>query len=608
MILFIDPPPLAPILPGEGFPDHEAARLLHVLPRGLAPVREADGTARFALSRFRDTTIGAAGGMMHLELDFATLDPELMGAAATDGWDLRLAGFSAARARLRSHVPGLTDGSPLGTWSEAQLSSRTLLVEDHLFDANTAQMLDALLSSDAGDIEVEVEARYEGLEQALPVLVSGELAEVAALLRASAPSYLLAEGVGYDAIEAAILSAISGIHSPFRCEQLSGESIADDAVLRRRLALAMRDDLFAVLPVTDGWAAPRYRWRDDIAAQGRRSWDLSVPRRTSRIWQGRWSLRSLIRDLSPEDRSAFFPAFAAIAPFATVPVAVIGPVGLDPRFVRRVQVDVLASGPGGVPQQRSFIYPPTPAFQRFNVSYPALTETFHLSANVSATLSPLAGAIPALPRPLGRRPLKMGSAISWTAADAGFDTLAVSAMPGLFDRAARIEVKVAAGDTLLCLAGLTRDAPDAALAWQTQVEPPAVSVVAYKGEVGGPSVTIHDGRAQGSLLIRPEMIEVLDPDTIKISLDPGSVGNAAYAAITLADPTGRKRSFSLDAGEVFDWPCWRSSRFDPLSYQYRVQHIPRLPDGTTLPLVSSEWLRGEALELRVVLPPVGVDA
>ncbi len=606
--MFIDPPPLAPILPGEGFPDHEAARLLHVLPRGLVPVREADGTARFALSRFRDTTIGAAGGMMHLELDFATLDPELMGAAATDGWDLRLAGFSAARARLRSHLPGLSDGDPLGPWSEARLSSRTLLVEDHLFDANTAQMLDALLSSDAGDIEVEVEARYEGLEQALPVLVSAELAEVATLLRASAPAYLLAEGVGYDAIEAAILSAIYGTHSPFRCEQLSGEPIADDAVLRRRLALAMRDDLFAAVPAADGWAAPRYRWRDGIAAEGRRSWDLSVPRRTSRIWQGRWSLRSLIRDLSSEDRDAFFPAFSAIAPFATIPVAVIGPVGLAPRFVRRVQVDVLASGPGGVPQQRSFVYPPTPAFRRFNLSYPALTETFHLSANVSATLSPLAGAVPALPRPLGRRPLTTGSAIAWTAADAGFETMAVSAMPGLFDLAARIEVKVAAGDTLLCLASLTPNAPEATLAWQMQAEPPAVSVVAYKDEAGGPSVAVHQGTVQGSLLIRPEMLEVLDPDTIRVSLDPGSIGNAAYAAITLADPTGRKRSFSLDADEVFDWPCWRSSRFDPLSYQYRVQHIPRLPDGTTLPLVSGEWLRGQAPELRVVLPPVRVDA
>jgi hypothetical protein len=606
--MFIDPPPLAPILPGEGFPDHEAVRLLHVLPRGLVPVREADGTPRFALSRFRDTTIGAARGMMHLELDFATLDPDLMGAAATDGWDLRLAGFSAARARLRSHVPGLSGDGPLGPWSEAGLSSRTLLVEDHLFDANTAQMLDALLSSDAGDIEVEVEARYEGLEQPLPVLVSAELAQVAALLRASAPSYLLAEGVDQDAVEAAILSAVSGAHSPFRCEQLSGEPFADDAVLRRCLALAMRDDLFAVVAADDSWAVPRYRWRDGIAAEGRRSWDLSIPRRMSRIWQGRWSLRSLVRELSEEDRSALFPAFSAIAPFATVPVALIGPVGLDPRFVRRVQVDVLASGPGGVPQQRSFVYPPTPAFQRFNVSYPALTETFHLSAHVSATLSPLAGAVPALPRPLGRRPLKAGTAISWTAADAGFHTMAVSAMPGLFDRAARIEVKVADGDTLLCVASLTSDAPDATLAWETQSGTPAISAVAYKDEAGGPSVTLHEGAAHGSLLVRPEMLEVLDPETIRVSLDPVSIGNAAYAAITLADPTGRKRSFSLDAGEVFDWPCWRRSRFDPLSYQYRVQHIPRLPDGTTLPLVSGDWLRGQAPELRIILQPAGVDA
>lgn len=606
--MFIDPPPLAPILPGEGFPDHEAARLLHVLPRGLAPVREAGGTPRFALSRFRDTTIGAAGGMMHLELDFATLEAELLGAAAIDGWDLRLVGFGAARARLRSHVPGLSDDGPLGPWSEARLSSRTLLVEDHLFDADTAQMLDALLSSDAGDIEVEVEARYDGLEHPLPVLVSAELARITALLRARAPSYLLAEGVAQDAIEAAILSAVSGAHSPFRCEQLGSEVVADDTVLRRRLALAMRDDLFAAVQADDGWAAPRYKWRENITADGKRSWDLSVPRRTSRVWHGRWSLRSLIRDLPAEDRSAFFPALSAIAPFATVPVALIGPVGLDPRFVRRVQVDVLANGPGGVPQQRSFVYPPTPAFQRFNVSYPALTETFHVSAHVSATLSPLAGKVPALPRPLGRRPLKAGTAIAWTAADAGFDTLAVSAMPVLFERAARIAVRVANGDTLLCLADLTRNAPDATLAWEMQAEPPALTVVAYKDGTDSPGLTIHQGTAQGALLLRPELLEVLDPDTVKVSLDPASVGNAAYAAITLADPTGRKRSFSLEAAEVSDWPCWRSSRFDPLSYQYRVQHIPRLADGTTLPLVSGEWLRGETPDLRVVLLPVGVDA
>ena len=228
-------------VPGEGFPDHEQPRVLHVLPRVLTAAREADGTPRFALSRFRDTAIDAAGGLMHLELDLATLDPELLGAAAADGWVLRLVGFIAARARLRSHVPGFPDVDLPDAWKPARLSSRTLMVEKHLFDAHTAQMLDALLSSDAGDIEVEVEARYEGLEEPMPVLVSADLHEIAALLR------LEGEGATGDQIEAAMLSAPTGNGSPFRLERLEGERLADGPALRRLLALAIRGDILAAL-------------------------------------------------------------------------------------------------------------------------------------------------------------------------------------------------------------------------------------------------------------------------------------------------------------------------------------------------------------------------
>lgn len=599
--MFFDLPQLAPIRPGEGFPDHEQPRVLHVLPRVLTAAREADGTPRFALSRFRDTAIDAAGGLMHLELDLATLDPELLGAAAADGWVLRLVGFIAARARLRSHVPGFPDVDLPDAWKPARLSSRTLMVEKHLFDAHTAQMLDALLSSDAGDIEVEVEARYEGLEEPMPVLVSADLHEIAALLR------LEGEGATGDQIEAAMLSAPTGNGSPFRLERLEGERLADGPALRRLLALAIRGDILAALPAVDAWETPRYQWRGDIAVQGRRSWDLSVYRRSIRTWQGRWSLRSFISGLDPAARAALFPAFSAIAPFSVVPVTLIAPVGLDARFVRRVQVDVVASGPGGVPQQRSFIYPPTPAFHRFAVTYPALTDAFALSATIAATLSPIAGTVPALPRPLGWQALKVGSAVAWTAKDAGFETLAISAMPGLFERASRIEVSIAGDGEVLCLADLMREAPEANLAWVTQPLPPVARVVAHRDAGEGPKVIIYEGVAEGSLLLRPEMLDVLEPGVVLVSLDPETAANAAYVAITLRDPTGRQRSFSLEAGESAEWRCWAATRFDLLTYEYRLQHIPRMPDGATLPLVTGEWQRAGDPTLNVILPSAEVD-
>jgi hypothetical protein len=594
--MFAELPDLAPIRPGEGFPDHEAPRVLHVLPQGLAAAREADGTPRFALSRFRDTAIGAAGGMMHLELDLATLDPTLLGAAAVDGWALRLVGFTAARARLRSHVPGFPDIDSPEAWKPARLSSRTLTVERHLFDVRTVQMLDALLSSDAGDIEVEVEARYEGLEVPMPVLVSTDLDALAALFRPTA------EGLTQDQIEAAILSAPTDTGSSFRLERLEGEVLTDGPTLRRLLALAIRGDVFTAIAADGAWAEPRYHWRSDLPSEGRRAWDLSVYRRSVRTWHGRWSLRGFLGGLEPSERAALFPAFSAITPFSVVPVTLIAPVGLDPRFVRRVQVDVLASGPGGVPQQRSFLYPPTPAFHRFPVTYPALTDDFHLSAHVAATLAPLAGAVPALPRPLGRRPLDAGSAVAWTAEDAGFETLAISAMPGLFERASRIEVSVAEGGEPLCLAVLMREAPEAGLAWPVRPTRPTLRVVALRDAVDGPAVTIHTAVAEGALLLRPDMLDVLEPDLVLVSLDPATAGNAAYVAVTLHDPTGRQRSFSLEAGETVEWRCWAASRFDRLTYEYRLQHIPRLPDGTTRPLVTGAWLQAGETVLKVVLP------
>ena len=120
---------------------------------------------------------------------------------------------------------------------------------------------------------------------------------------------------------------------------------------------------------------------------------------------------------------------------------------------------------------------------------------------------------------------------------------------------------------------------------------PVARVVAHRDAGEGPKVIIYEGVAEGSLLLRPEMLDVLEPGVVLVSLDPETAANAAYVAITLRDPTGRQRSFSLEAGESAEWRCWAATRFDLLTYEYRLQHIPRMPDGATLPLVTGEWQR-----------------
>lgn len=602
MLVFTGPPQTAPILAGQGFPDHEVQRLLHVLPAGMTLAREANGTPRLAISRYRDTTIEARGGLLHLELEFAALDRGLVAASAADGWNLRLVSFRDARARLKSSVPDVAQGGVLGNWSDVALSHRALLAENHLIDVHSIQMLDDLIRSGAGDVEVEIEARFDGLDRTLPVLVNADLAALLRLFGAHMPGALEGEAVTFAEIEAAALSAAVGSASPFRLNQLNHAGIEDSPLLRRLVALAIRDDLFARIDNPDHWAEPLYRLRNDLP-EGSRSWDLSIARLRDRNWVSRWSLLSFLRSVPDAQRDALFPALSDIAPFERTELALIGPAGLDSRFVRRVQLDVTTTGPGGVPEQRSFVYPSRPAFDRLTVVYPAFTTPFKMSAQIAATLAPFARALPALPQRLERRALSVeGTAVRWSPADAGFAMLAVTSMPGLFDLAKRIEVLVLADNRPLCIATLTGNEPDATLAWPAQTAEVVAKVTAFREASGGHGVVMYEGPATASLRLRPDQLLVLDPDRVKVNLNPGSMVNAVYASITLLDATGRKRTIRLDEEQSIEWPCWRASRFDQLSYEYQIMWVPRLPDGTVLPLVVGEWVKGNTTELTIVLP------
>jgi hypothetical protein len=480
-----------------------------------------------------------------------------------------------------------------------------------VLDPQAVQLLDALLQAEGAEVAIEIEGAYAGLGAKLPVVASADLATVAALLAAHAPQAFDTDGATLAAIEAAVLSAPIGRASPFALIALDDSGQGDDPALRRALAAAWRDDLLRPRDDddADAFAEPRYRWRDDVAATGARAWDLSVRRRAIATWSARWSVRELFDSLDEPGRRSLFPAFGAIAPFAAVPVIVASRGAIDERFVRRVQLDVTHTSAGGVPHERSFIYPGTPSFQRFTASYPALTNRFELSAAIAATLAPLAGDPGSLPRPLAARALALDSStIAWSLADAGVASIAVVAADALFERAARIDVAIAAAGATLCRAVLTRDAPRAVPAWPADAAvEPSITVTAYRDAAAAlPAVTLHDGPVRApSLALRAELLEVLDPDAISVALDPATEPHVAYAAVTLEDATGRSDARSLDFAAKAIWPCWRASRFEPLLYRFCVRHVPRLPDGATLPLVVGEWQEGRTSDL-IIAPPAPV--
>jgi hypothetical protein len=598
MLRFAAPPPLAPV--ADGIPDHADPQRLHVLPAGVAIAEDGQGDPCFTLSRFRDEASGAAGGILHVELALTAIPATLLGAAAADGWSLRQVGFDATRVQLRGWGGGLEDEGPLGAWSSAIGRADRLIAATCRLDQRAVQLLEAWLTAEASVAEIEVEGLYHGLAGiTLPILASAKLDDVDALLRRAAPGLFTAAGAPLDAVEAALLSGLT-----LQLDSL-GETAppVTNAELMPLLVLALRDDLLVPVPDADPWA-PRFMRRDDVPDTGLRSWDMSIARRANAIWRTRWSVRGFYEGIDVAARRALFPAFSRVAPFSSVAIAVLAHDRIDPRFVRRVQLDVTHSGSGGVPRERSVIYPPIVPIHRFFATYPALTSRFALSATIAATLG---GGEGTLPNPLPARPLlSEGTSLFWSLADAGVASMAVTARDSLFDRAARIEIVVSNGADTLCRAVLTRLAPEALPAWPAG-DDAAVRITAFRDMTADtPAVVLHEGPASGQITLDDTLLEVIDPDMVEVSLDPNSGSHLAFAAVTLADPTGRDRTMTLDLGRATRWPCWRQSRFDPIAYRYRVQHVPRLPDGGTGPLVTGEWQDGSQTALKIA--PIAVPA
>ncbi|QJP16078.1 hypothetical protein G3545_21995 [Starkeya sp. ORNL1] len=607
MLVFAPPPADCPLAPGAGFPDHADPGQLHCLPTGLRPGRDADGTPRFFLVRYRDSVSGAAGGIVQVELAARFPDDAEKQAALARGWTLRPIGFHTARARLEGWSTILADVGVLGPWTEAFPTGDVLFAERCGLDPKALQLLDTLLKAGAqGGVKVAVEAQYDGLGPCWPVLLGADLEALAAAILLGTPAASGA-GVTADEVAAALLSlprqpGIADRLGPVTVRALDGNALPDADALLAELAGRLLGDLLVPVADDDPWRERRWRLKEGMAGQW--NWDLSIPRRTRAVWRGSWSAAELFAGMGVEERKRHFPALPALAPFAPVAVTVVAAMPLDPRFVRGLRVSVETTGPGGVPERRSFAFPGRSTVERFTAFYPALTSAFVLAASVTATLAAVPGATTPWPRPLPARAVPVvGSLVEITPELAGFGLTVISVEPAVFERAETVRASLRRGENLLAEAILTAQAPSGAPAYPLAEPPPTLTVTAERRTASGTQAfLIYQGEAPPAFIVPTSALEVLEPVTVAVTLDPASAAGAAFVAVTLADPSGRTRLVPLIPGASTTWACWPASVFDPLAYRVQVQHVPLLADGSTAPVIIGPWQDASSAALVITLP------
>jgi hypothetical protein len=518
------------------WPDTADPAVRWAFPAGLA-VR-ADPEPRFLVSRWRDADAGAAGGFVHLEL--STVPAE----------GARTVPLAAARVRVR--LRGLATDRTVLDWREVPPAADPLVDLTERLDPDEAQLLVAALTGGGTAVDVELEAVADGVVTGLPVLATVH------------PGRLPTDESTVDEIAAALLSEPAAVDL-----RALDDRPVDRAAALAELAPRLAGDVLAPVGGRDAWTEPRYRflgWPGPDPA-----YDLRTPRPQRVRWATTWSASDFLAGRPAGERAALVPELAGTAGFQQLPVVVVCPVPVDPvAGIRRVQVDVTAPGPGGLPERRSFGFDGGPVVRRFTAAFPAWLPAPAVTATATATLAAGPGADPPWPRVRPPVPVPVeGGLVAVTAERLGLGTVAVTADPSVFAVVGALPVAVGTGAG----ATLTAEAPTATLAFPA--DPGAVLSIAG----------LKDRPVPAAVTVTAADLEDLDPPevTVELTLD------LPYAAVTLADPTGRSRTLTLERGTPVRWPCHRRTALDPLSYRWQLLYVARGPDGSTAPLRATDW-------------------
>ncbi|WP_370942053.1 hypothetical protein AB5J62_23390 [Amycolatopsis sp. cg5] len=554
------------------FPDHAEPHVLHQLPAGLKLTKDADGTPRFQLVRFRGNESGSVrGAFVHAELVFDR------GAGTADGdWIVRPVIFDRARFRLLHWVSTLADATPVGEWQTATPRGSIAIGETVSLDSKGVQILDKVLTSGTGGFDVELEASFEGIVPGFPAVVTADLAALHQRLKSGLPGGTPAP---IEAVRAAFLG-LPDDPAVLKLEIFDGVSTRDKVLAE--LAERAVADLFD--RVGDDWAAPLYRLKP--SATGARYWDLQLPRFTSRIWRTGWSVSGLFASLTPEQRAKHFPELSSVDPFAEVTVTVINQLPADSKFLTGSRVDVSYTGPSGTRERKSLSFNGDRTIERFSAFYPVFTDEFGLTGEFVGSLAPAPDAQPPWPVAIGPVPLTpVDEVIRVTPADVGLAVIRAEADPGFFTRAYTADLTVTSGGKRVAAARLTESRASAAIV----IPQGEFEVVAEAAETSEPSsVRVEIGRYAGVDTVRvpAAAVQVIMPDEVTVVL---TTAELAYAAVTLQDPAGRTRTMRLDPDTPVTWPCWRTSVFGRIRYRYQLSYVAVGPDGHTQPMKTTSW-------------------
>lgn len=563
--------------PDGTWPDDDDPGLSWSFPPGLTLRTDADGTPALTLARWRDAATGAGGGLLHLELDPAPV---------ADG--RRAVALSAARWRLVTRA-GASE-TRVGGWADLPPAGSPLVAVQRALTPDEAQLLGAALDG-AAALEVLVQGRASGGCARVGVLAVVDLPGLLATLPPPPwPPAALA-----DAVAAAGVGRLVALHP------LDGADVPPDAALR---ALGRR--VAASLPR----AAEADPWTPLLAAPPEPPaapvpFDLRTTCPAQLFWEARWSVSEWASGLTADDRARSFPTLAATPLFGRLSLLVVAQPGLDADAgLRELDVHVVATGPGGVPERQTVRFTPGAAApRRLTLTYPAWTTTPQVSATAQAVLAPRPGATPPWPRTLAPVPVAATPPLlTVTAADLGLAQLAVSVTPEALALAGQLRASVSAAGQELAAATLAGP-QQRVLAWPAAPDA-ALQVTGRRGDQPAQPILSRplagDGPAPVAVTVTEADLLDLAPLPVTVTLDDPA-GRAAYAAVTLRDAAGNAHTASVAVGRPVTWPCRRPTLLDPLAYAWQFFWIPT-PDAPVAGLQSTPWQAGTSPALLLSIP------
>ncbi|HMR48577.1 MAG TPA: hypothetical protein PKE40_04005 [Arachnia sp.] len=557
--------------PDGSWPDSVDPELTWALPGGVEICRDATGSPRFLLARWGDHATGTSGGLLRFELD--VLPPAQAGARAV--------AFSAVRRRTVLRSTGTQLVRALGEWRETPPVGAPLVAVVETLDAAATQLIEEGLEGSIPALEVQIEGVAHGLAEGIPALVVVAAARLAGLVGS--------EGVTVDEIAAGLLSFPAREVSVIPME---GLPVPSREIVMTELAHRVAGCL--TVDAADVWEERRYHRPPEPVPE---AYDLRVNRIAEVRFAASWSALDLAGSLTSEERDKAFPRLDGASPFGIQSIVVANAVPIDEAAgVRSVQVNVVTTGPAGLPERRSFRFDGAASTARFDAVHPAwLGPPTAPVAQAQAVLAPVPGADPPWPRAVPERPVPVtGSLVTVTAHDLGLGLVSVAVTPDAAALAGSFTAAVTVGGEAVAGGALRTDAPTY-LAYPQGADA-LLAVVADQTEI------LRRPLTEPAALVSIAASDLRDLDPLRISVTLGEGSGAAFVAITLDDGVMPARSFTLEPGLSVTWVYHRSLKTAPIRYRWQLHWVPVAEDGATSPLASTEWTEGTELRMTVFVP------